>query len=107
MEDSSHAFSLQVRGNEGNLTFYLTGVLDIKKGKTLWEEVMKVEDSCKAVILNLSDVRIISSGGLSMIVDIAKFLEDQKVQFKLTQPSEMVLRTLKFVHIDKIVTIET
>lgn len=99
-------FAYQTHKDENEFVFYLSGILDHTGGSELRDELSKKIDNCKAVVFNMGEIRIVSSGGMSALVDIARFLEQQQIRFRLIQPSEMVLRTLKVVHVDRLIEIQ-
>ncbi len=99
-------FSFQIRHDGQNTIFYISGVMDQEGGMEMKEELQKSLNESQAIVFHLGETRIISSGGLSVLVDIARLLQTNNIPFRVTQPSEMVLRTLKVVHIDKLITIQ-
>ena len=99
-------FSYQTHKDEHEFVFYLSGILDQNGGIELRDELTQKINEYNDVVFNMGEIRIVSSGGMSALVDIARFLEQNKIRFRLTQPSDMVLRTLKVVHVDRIIEIQ-
>lgn len=99
-------FSFQSQKKDNRVVYFLTGILDQVGGKEIRDDFSQHIGVCTDIIFNLGEVRIISSGGLAILVEIAKELKEKQIEFCLSQPSEMIMRTLKVVHIDRIIEIE-
>lgn len=99
-------FSYHTHKDENEFVFYLSGILDQYGGGELRDELSQKVDECSVVVFNMGEIRIVSSGGMSSLVDIARYLEKHNIGFRLTQPSDMVLRALKIVHVDNIIEIQ-
>lgn len=100
-------FTYQSQKEEGKIVYFLQGILDQVGGEELRTDYEQHFGSCCDIVFNLSEIRIISSGGLTILVEMAKELKEKEIVFRLTHPSDMVLRTLKVVHIDRIINIES
>lgn len=99
-------FSFHCQKKENRVIYFLSGILDQDGGKEIRDDYSQHIGGCTNINFNLGETRIISSGGLAILVEIAKELKDKEIEFSLSQPSDMIMRTLKVVHIDRIIEIE-
>jgi len=66
---------------------------------TLRDAVL-VEKLARIVVLDLSDVELLDAGGLTLLVDLHRWTESNRVHLKLVNPRPFVQEMLSRTHLD-------
>lgn len=85
--------------------FTVSGRLDTQTAPDLEQELDKIGEGCKNLILNLSDLEYISSAGLRVILKAQKYMAS-KGGMKLTGVNETVMEVFDITGFLDILTIE-
>ena len=84
------------RQKDGVLIAELTGRLDTSTSGSAQDKLVQwVKDGETKIILNLKDLEYVSSAGLRVFLVISKLLQNNKGEFRLCSPNEIVEEVLK------------
>ncbi len=81
----------------------LAGELTEKHSKEVYSRIMKLITTGKnnAVLVNMSKVPFITSGGLGMIMGLCKTLRAKRIKLGFCESSDTVFSILQMVRLDK------
>lgn len=83
----------------------ISGRLDTQTAPELEKELDNLEESCKELIFDMSDLAYISSAGLRVILKAQKYM-NTKGEMKLTRVNESVMEVFEITGFLDILTIE-
>lgn len=98
---------IKVAESEGRIVVTLRGDIYVEQTEELLETVNSIiEKSPKEVIINIKDLKSITSSGIGKIVLLYKGLNQKNGKIKIIGVNETIMQIFRVVKLDKLVEIE-
>ena len=84
----------------------ISGEVDLATGSSFADEVLgKMPNTCRALVVDLSELRYIDSAGVRSLFEIGAVLDRRDQPFALTVPHDSLLRSvLKITQVEEVAT---
>ena len=95
---------IDVNETDRQITIALTRDLDLASSESVRDEFIKQIDNShgKRVVVDMSQVRFVNSGGISALVNALKESREKSVDFALAGVNKKVREVLSLTRLDKI-----
>jgi anti-anti-sigma factor len=98
-------FALKSWTDENRLVLRPSGSLNWEEGDELRNHVKSCELR-ELLIIDLTDVAIVSSGGMAALIDIFTYLRPRGIRLQIWCPNTRVREVLETAHLDRLLDIQ-
>ena len=99
---------ISIAEGDKNITVKLTGDIYTEQGDELWQVFDGiVEKKPKVVIIDLAELKSITSSGIGKIVNLYKELNKKGGKVRIVGANDTIMQIFKIVRLDKLMEIES
>ncbi|WP_322904321.1 STAS domain-containing protein [Paenibacillus campi] len=95
-------FSYQLQEQDGQITVFCDGDIDIDAGDTIEEQLEPALQTQEQVVLNLGQVHFVDSSGIGLLIRLVQGLQEQERIVTLEHIQPEVMEVFELLQLDEI-----